>query len=250
MRKTFAAVLVSMAALSAPAAAWDLTGQMEEGSVLGAGAMMIESPYRGVDDTTYPVPVLIFEAKRFFVDKTVAGYYCNGPAEPLRWGVIGSLRLQGYEAGDSADLGGMRDRDMAFDAGLRILFKSKIVDTTLEAVTDVSGAHTGQEIRLGFSRVLFDGFLGLTAEVKWQSADLVRYYYGVDPGEARPGRGAYDPGDDLEYTAGATIGVPLGDRWAAFGDIQCVFLGDESADSPIAGDDAIMRYVVGAVYRF
>jgi outer membrane protein len=238
-----------MAVFFMPAIGWagDL---IEEGSLMGAGAMMIESPYRGVDNAVYPVPVLVFESKQFFVDKTVLGYYFNDKSNPVRWGVIGSLRLQGYEADDSSDLNGMQDRDMAFDGGLRISWKNEIINTILEGVTDVSGTHEGQELRLTIDKELFEGFLTPKAGIKWQSNDLVDYYYGVKANEVKVGRVEYSADDDLEYMVGVTIGVPLGEKWALFGDIQCSFLGNEAKDSPIVGDDALMRYVMGVVYRF
>ncbi|MFA6217850.1 MAG: MipA/OmpV family protein [Candidatus Omnitrophota bacterium] len=249
MRRSFVFVLMSMAVFFMPAIGWagDL---IEEGSLMGAGAMMIESPYRGVDNAVYPVPVLVFESKQFFVDKTVLGYYFNDKSNPVRWGVIGSLRLQGYEADDSSDLNGMQDRDMAFDGGLRISWKNEIINTILEGVTDVSGTHEGQELRLTIDKELFEGFLTPKAGIKWQSNDLVDYYYGVKANEVKVGRVEYSADDDLEYMVGVTIGVPLGEKWALFGDIQCSFLGNEAKDSPIVGDDALMRYVMGVVYRF
>jgi len=249
MKRLFVCMLVSMFAFAVPATGWG--GELiDKGSLMGAGAMMIESPYKGVDDDVYPVPVLIFESRRFFADKTVFGYYFNDKSNPVRWAVIGSLRLQGYEVDDSSDLTGMQDRDWAFDGGLRISWKNEIINMILEGVTDVSGTHEGQELRVTIEKELFKGFLTPKAGIKWQSDDLVDYYYGVKPNEVRAGRVAYAADDGLEYMIGVTIGVPLGEKWAAFGDIQCSFLGDEGKDSPIVGKDKLMRYVAGAVYRF
>ena len=110
MKRLFVCMLVSMFAFAVPATGWG--GELiDKGSLMGAGAMMIESPYKGVDDDVYPVPVLIFESRRFFADKTVFGYYFNDKSNPVRWAVIGSLRLLGYEVDDSSDLTGMQDRD-------------------------------------------------------------------------------------------------------------------------------------------
>jgi len=242
-------VLVITGMFIVPAIGWG-SELIDPGSVLGAGAMLLESPYKGVDEDIYPVPVLIFESKRFFVDKTVAGYYFNDRSNAVRWAVIGSLRLQGYKARDSGDLDGMQDRDRAFDGGLRISWKSEIIDIILEGVTDVSGTHDGQELRLDVYKELFDGFLTPKAGIKWQSADLADYYYGVRPNEVKAGRAEYAADADLEYMVGITIGLPLGEKWALFGDIQCSFLGHEGRDSPVVGDDTLMRYVAGVVYRF
>jgi MipA family protein len=249
MKRLFVYVLVSVVVFTVAGIGW-ASELIDKGSLMGAGAMMIESPYKGVDDEIYPVPVLIFESKQFFIDKTVAGYYFNDKSSPVRWAVIGSLRLQGYEADDSSDLDGMQDRDRAFDGGLRISWKNDIINMILEAVTDLSGTHEGQELRLTIDKELFQGFLTPKAGVKWQSDDLTDYYYGVKPNEVRAGRAEYSADEDLEYMLGVTIGVPLGEKWALFGDIQCSFLGNEAENSPVVDKDALMRYVLGAVYRF
>jgi MipA family protein len=217
MRRLFVSVLVIAVVFTVPAIGWG-EELIDKGSLIGAGAMIMESPYKGVDDDIYPVPVLIFESKRFFVDKTVAGYYFNDKSNAVRWAVIGSLRSQGYEAGDSSDLNGMQDRDWAFDGGLRISWKNEIINMILEGVTDLSGTHEGQELRLTIDKELFDGFLTPKAGIKWQSDDLADYYYGVKLNEVRTGRVAYTADDDLEYMAGITIGLPLGEKWALFGD--------------------------------
>jgi MipA family protein len=249
MRRFFVYLLAGMCVFAVPAAGF-ASELIEDGSLMGAGVMILESPYKGVDDGVYPVPVLIFETRRFFVDKTAAGYYFNDKSDPVRWAVIGSLRMQGYEARDSSDLDGMQDRDMSFDGGLRVSWENKIIYMILEGVTDLSGTHEGQELRITVEKTLFKGFLTPKAGIKWQSDDLADYYYGVKPNEARAGRPEYTADADLEYMAGITIGLPLGEKWAVFGDIQCTFLGNEGKDSPIVGDDALMRYVIGAVYRF
>ncbi|MFA5117432.1 MAG: MipA/OmpV family protein [Candidatus Omnitrophota bacterium] len=249
MKRLFARLLAIAVVFIVPAAVW-ASDLIDDGSLMGAGAMMTESPYKGADDDIYPVPVLIFESKRFFVDKTVAGYYFNDKSEAFRWAVIGSLRMQGYEADDSSDLEGMQDRDLAFDGGLRVSWKNEIINMILEGVTDLSDTHQGQELRLTIDKELFDGFLTPKAGIKWLSNDLADYYYGVRPNEVSAGRHEYSAESDLEYMAGVTIGLPLGKKWAMFADIQCSFLGKEGKDSPIVGDDALMRYVMGVVYRF
>lgn len=249
MKRLYACVSMCVFAVAAPALG-RASELIDPGSYMGAGAMIIESPYKGVDNDVYPVPVLIFESKRFFVDKTVAGYYFNDKADAVRWAVIGSLRSQGYGADDSSDLNGMQDRDWALDAGVMLCWNNPIVNMSIDAVTDVSGTHEGRELCLSAYKTLFEGFLTPKASIKWQSSDLVDYYYGVRPNEARAGRPEYTAGSGLEYMAGVTIGLPLGDKWALFGDTQCTFLGDEAGDSPIVGDDTIMRYVAGVVYRF
>lgn len=241
---------LAVLAVSALPSTGRAAGLFEEGSLLGAGVMLSESPYKGVDDEVSFVPVMILEEKRFFVEGTSFGYYFNDSSSPLRWALLGSLRLQGYDADDGSDLDGMRDRDRAFDGGLKVSWKNSVADLSLAAVADLSGTHEGQEVRLSASREFFKGGIKPRVGVSWQSEDLAGYYYGVNADEARPGRTAYAPGDDIEYSAGVRVGVPLGKRWALFADVGCTFLGGEAKDSPIVADDKLMRYMAGAAYRF
>lgn len=250
MRKLCVCMLAVISAYILPVAVWSMDLDIDAGSVAGAGVMIIENPYKGADDDVYPVPVLCLESRQFFIDSTVMGYYFNVNTDPVRWAVIGSLRSQGYEAGDSSDLSGMQDRDWAFDSGLRLSWKNKIMDMVLEGVTDVTSVHEGQEFRLIVSRKLLEGFLTPKAAVRWQSGKLVDYYYGVRPQEVRAGRAVHKAHADMEYMLGVTMGLPLGEKWALFGDVECTFLGDEARDSPIVGDDTLMRYAAGVVYRF
>ena len=226
--------------------------KVDDGSVLGGGVLVTQSPYEGIDDSIYAVPIISMETKQFFIDVMTFGYYFNSKEDPVRVGIIGAPRFQGYEdgQGESDLLNGMEDRDWAFDGGLRMKWENDLVDVHMDAVTDLSGKHEGQELRLGLSKQLFDGFLTPRATVGWKSEQLVDYYYGVRPGEARAGRAEYEPDAAMEYTAGLTIGVPLGDVWALVGDVQCNFLTDEITDSPIVDEDTLMSYTLGAVYRF
>lgn len=222
----------------------------EPGAVVGVGAMMPIRPYKGMDNDVYVVPILMLEYKYFFIDKSVFGYYFNEKGNGLRFGIIGAPHFGGYDSDDSRALRGMDDRDWGFDLGLRMEWENDYFDLAVDAMADISGTYKGQEVDLTVSKVLFNGFLTPRMGVSWQSKDLVDYYYGVERKEAMPGRNYYTPDADFEYVLGLMVSMPLGDKWALIGDVQCSFLGNEVQDSPIIDEDNVLRYTLGMVYRF
>ena len=83
-----------------------------------------------------------------------------------------------------------------------------------------------------------------TLAVKWQSEDLVDYYYGVRDVEALPGRPAYHPGaavvPELALLATRAFG-----QWTLFGRVGHSWLPDEIADSPIVDADSRTTVMLG-----
>lgn len=228
-----------------------LQEEVENGSVVGAGGMYVQSPLRDVDDEIYPVPLIVAEYNKFFIDGGVFGYYFQPKNDKLRFAIIGSPRIfQAFEADDSDYLAGMEERDWAFDAGVRVKWLTDDVNVNVEAVGDVSGTHEGGELRLMLSKPFLEGLLVPRGGVQWQSGSLNDYYYGVRESEVTGNRAAYEAESDLEYVVGLTINVPIGEKWAVVGDVQANLLGSNVQDSPIVEKDSPMRFILGSVYRF
>jgi outer membrane protein len=229
---------------------FELETELEKGSIAGAGVMYAQSPYEDMDDTLYFAPVLVMEYKQFFIDATVLGYYLNPREDDFRVGLILSPRFQGYDSDDATALNGMEDREWAVDGGMRATWKTEMVNISAQAVADISGTHKGGEISVTFSKRFLDGLLMPRAGISWQSGDLNDYYYGVKASEATANRPEYEADSDIEYIIGLTTSVPVGEKWAVVGDMQCNFLGSNVQDSPIVNNETPMRYILGAVYRF
>lgn len=227
----------------------DLKENIEKGSVLGIGVMYPERPYKGIDEDVYVVPIGQLEYKRFFIDGGTFGYNLVND-DQIKFAVVGSTRVEGYDADDSPDLNGMDDRDWTVDMGLRLLLTKGVFSFTVSGLADPWDVHGGGELNSFVSAKLFDGFLRPRAGVRWLSEEVVNYYYGVRDSETTAVRPQYNPESTFNYVLGLTIGIPLKDRWALIGDIQYEFLGDQIKDSPIIDKDGIFRYVTGVVYRF
>ena len=223
---------------------------IEEGSAVGFGFMYYDGPYDGVDSQAYAVPLAVVEHKKIFIDGMTLGYYLNSVEGRSRIGIIAAPRFMGYHSSDSTALAGMEDRESAFDVGLRFTLKNDFFTTTCDLVADVSGTYNGQESRVVLSREFLGGFLTPRVGLRWQSSDLVDYYYGVTSIEATPSRSQYAPSSEFECIAGLRMGIPLNDDWVLISDVQFTFLGDKVQNSPIVSEDFTPRYLVGLIYRF
>jgi outer membrane protein len=220
-----------------------------EDSSIGLGVLLAESPYIGVENDTYPVPIINLEYKNLFIDKDIFGYHLF-KGDALYLSIIGAPRFAGYDSGDSSALSGMQDRDSSLDAGFRLQLKGKITTFNLICVNDLLDEHQGQEISADLSMKMFDGLLMPRVGIRWLSDDLVDYYYGVKGSEATATRPTYQPGSTVNYVVGLTIGVPLAESWTLVGDIQYEVFGSEIDDSPIVDEDGVFRYTAGIIYSF
>jgi len=221
----------------------------EDGAIIGLGARFATRPYEDVDASVIPVPMINAQYKRFFVEGSTIGAYLNKD-EHFKLAVVGAPRFWGYKPDDSNALVGMTKRGWSFDAGLRGTLKQEWFDSELTFLNDVSGEHGGQEVDLFIKRQFLEGALTPRVGVKWLSSDLVDHYFGVRPTEARPGRPEYEPDSTANFTAGATMALPLGEKWAWVTDGAVQVLSEEITDSPIVEDGAILTVVTGFVYRY
>lgn len=226
-----------------------LEDNLDEGSVAGLGVMYSSSPYKGIDDTVLPVPIIQASYKGFFINQTLAGYNFIDD-ESLKLGIVVGPHFGGYDASESNDLAGMQDRDWGIDGGVRVMLKNEVVDVSATVLIDLSDTSTGQEVSLGLSKTLFAGFLTPKVAATWSSENVVDYYYGVKASEAAAGRAAYSPNSTVNYNVGLTVAYPIGDKWALISDVQYQIFGDEIKDSPIVDKNGTFRLVLGTVYRF
>ena len=83
------------------------------------------------------------------------------------------------------------------------------------------------------------------ASVKWQSDDMIDYYYGVRAGEALPGRPAYRGEAAVIPDVSLLVQRKLGPRWTLFARASHPWLPSEVTDSPIVGDDNPTSLFIG-----
>ena len=218
---------------------------------LGGGAVVSARPYTGVDARVYPVPLFAYEGERLYLRGVVGGYRLL-MGDGWSVGPVVQPRFEGYEENDSSALRGMDDRDWSLDGGIGASWLTKIGLFGLSGVTDMLGRHKGQELEFNYT-ILFKlgGFDFIpSAGMRWKSQDLVDYYYGVQPSEARAGRPAYEGEHALDPFARLVVRRKLTERWSLLAAAQYEWLDDTITDSPIVDANYHASFMVGMLYSW
>ena len=199
-----------------------------------------------------------YRGEKFNADEKTASYkfFDNGKYQIE---VIGNNDNRGYKANDSTKLTGMAERKNSWDLGGRVAAKTGMGTISLAATGDVSGKHKGQEVDLAFSQDLFrkgprgnprSVSVDFQAGVKWQSDEVVDYYYGVKSGESTVTRAAYNGQDAITPYVGVTARTNIAQH-VTF-DVGAVYkhYPDEITDSPIVDKDHDVELTAGLTYWF
>jgi outer membrane protein len=117
----------------------------------------------------------------------------------------------------------------------------------LNALREVTGRHEGYELRGAFSVPLLrsKGLLTAGAGFTWKSAEVVRYYYGID--------GLYVPGAAFNPFVKMSYSLPLSDRasnrWTVNAFAQYEHLAGAIANSPVLAEDHVTTFFAGVAFR-
>jgi outer membrane protein len=218
---------------------------------LGAGGLVSTKPYAGVDAKVYPVPLVAYEGKRFYM-RGVQGGYRLFSNKGLSIGPIVQPRFDGFGEDDSPALAGMQDRNWSVDGGVGVEAITGIGLFGLSLVTDLLGRHRGQEVEFGYT-IMFPvlGFDFIpTAGVRWKSDNLVDYYYGVRANEVRPGRPLYEGEAATDPFLRLAVRRKLTEHWSLLGAVQYEWLADKITDSPIVDKDHEMSFLASVLYSW
>ncbi|NLE64581.1 MAG: MipA/OmpV family protein [Elusimicrobia bacterium] len=226
----------------------------EDMQLLGGGVVISQSPYRGVGTTAQPVPIAKLESHGFYVKGVEAGYVFYD-RDTLRARVLVAPRFMGYSSDDSTALNGMEDREMSFDGGLGLDYDLAFlpgITLGTRVSQDISSRHDGTEVQMAFSHEFSSKYFRLTPSVgaRFQSGDMIDYYYGVLPGETRADRAAYAPEGALNYFGDVTFAFGIHRRVIVLTRLGVERLDSEIRKSPIVDEDILVNGVVGVTWRF
>lgn len=170
-----------------------------------------------------------------------------GP-EPVQDPELGPSR----ELAQDASFEKLHRRHLAAMAGLEASSQLGAVDWQLQVLSDVSGVHNGEELRLAFSgaRGYGEHQLGLATGISWKSAELLEYYYGVSADEASETLPVYEPGSGASPFVRLSWSKPLNRKWHWLGSLQYEHLSRAQRHSPIITDNHVVQIFVGGVYHF
>ncbi len=218
---------------------------------LGLAVSADRKPYRDFDDKLQPLPLLTYENRWISI---------AGPGVDLKLPSLGpvGLRLrsrfgfEGYEAEDSPWLAGMHERKGSLWLGAAATWDAGPVQLSAELLGDASGHSKGRQFSLKAERRFQQGAWDITPRLALQQQDrkTVDYYYGVQAGEARLGRPAYEGSSAVNLQAGVRVGHTLAPRQWMFVDVSTTRLGSAIKDSPLVNRSSQPAVTAGYLYRF
>ncbi len=221
--------------------------------IIGTKVIFHNEPYKDVDNKILPLPYLVMRRGNFFIDGLKIGYRV---AEGINgnFDLIITPRLEGFDANDSAILNGMGDHGFTIDTGIAMVWKQGIFDFNLTVLNDISHKSEGREVIASISHtyILTDKKLILTPNIglRWQSENLVNYYYGVNSAQARPDRPAYSGESTMNYTASLDLIYSLNKRSNLFMAVEHESFGDDVYDSPLVDKEQAISFLLGYGWQF
>lgn len=218
--------------------------------IFGAGLAVADRGYIGYSREVTPIPLVFYHSGRFFFAGFSAGYMVSN-SRHYRFSLILKPRINRLSASDSPQLAGIHARRWSLDGDANLDVFGAWGHLVTGVSHDLLNRNDGSEATVGYRYPLRLGNWTLTPEfgVRWQSASLVNYYYGVSPAEAVPGRPAYTPGAATNPYLAAGLSTRIGSHWRFFGRIQYTRFASAIHDSPIVDRSGSAVTFIGLVYN-
>ena len=175
----------------------------------------------------------------FFYRNDLQNYFVSG-------GAFGLVSAPQYNS-DNRELREseypMRARRTTYLVGPEWTFNYGRLVGQVDALYEVTGRHQGYEVRAALATPLIqaEDSLTVSAGLTWKSAEVVRYYYGIDR--------LYQPGSALNPFVKLAYSKPLSPRWAFNAFAHYEYLSDAIADSPIVSGHGVTTVFAGVVFK-
>lgn len=253
MKKTMIAVASMLAVVVSSSL------QAEERGRIGMGINLNNKLdiYNNADSDAAAGIHLQYRGERLNIDEETIAYKLSD-TEKYQIEIMARSENRGLEDDDLKDFTGLTERDPSLDAGFRAGMKTRYGLLSVEATGDISGTHNGQEVDLRFGpdfyQKAWDGkrevSVGALAGVKWQSKDVVDYYYGVSGGEATASRAAYKGDDAIIPYVGIEAKANLSKHFSMHGNVLYKDRPDEITNSPLVNKNNDGELNLGMTYWF
>jgi outer membrane scaffolding protein for murein synthesis (MipA/OmpV family) len=171
---------------------------------------------------------------------------------PLSVDLLGRYRFDAYEAGESAELVGIKERKGTVEAGVTASVRLTQVTLSAQVLTDVLDEHGGQVINLRVMKPLRWRmiFLAPYLGASLLSDDFSTYYYGVDSAEALAGYAPYELDWTVNWQAGLICRIGLSQNLMLNSALGFELFDQEIAGSPIVDQDTRFFGRLGIAYGF
>lgn len=220
---------------------------------VGVGAIGRSLPYKDSDSGVFqPIPAITFNGERlqWFGPSLIYGLVGS---DRVRLAATASYRLRTYEEDDADVLAGLGDREDTLMAGLSVIAElpygiNGSIGYQHDVLNQIGGGGANAQIQRGFQTGVtrFTPRLGLL----WQSDDLANHDFGVPTSAALAGRPAYDVGDYVSFELGVGTFIEITREWRVVADLAVEFLPSEVTNSPLVGDDYVLKGFFAVTYVF
>lgn len=220
---------------------------------LGLGVISSPRPYVGAKNSVLPIPLVEAYYKKLYVQGIRAGVHLFEKGN-IALDARARVTFAGLDPGDSPALEGMAERKSTVEGGFALDWKPGKYLLSTTVFTDLLGRSGGQQVGLDLSRAwMFSRYRwGLTPSVGvvWQSSDIVDYYFGVTPEEARPGRPPFQGQSAINFRASVFAFYRLTKRVNLVGLLRVQRLDNEISSSPIVDKPRGYFGLIGVNYGF
>jgi len=224
---------------------------------LGIAAFSVQQPYTGIEREKRALPLISYENAYVRVFGPVVELKAHGvdlgDGQRLDLRVTGKYDFSGYKPGDAPILNGMRERKSGFWAGGKAIWRTDVVDVSVELQADVTGKSKGRRANLGLEKNWRIGqHVIFTPRVSaaWVDKKYVDYYFGVAVDEVRAGRAAYVGKSAVNIELGLRSTYVIDDRHSMFLDLGVTKLSKKIKDSPLVNRSNENRAGLGYLYSF
>ena len=258
MTLTASSLLIALAPFGTAFAEGESKGKPAT-SHIGVGINLTSNPqiYKGLEDNARAGLHLQYRGERFNVTQESLSYrFLNRGNFHVE--ALAKSESRGFDKDDITELNGLHNRDDSLDFGLRTGYKTAYGVLSLDATTDISDTHKGHEADLRFGPDFYSESpsgnrsfgLGLVAGVKWQSDEVVDYYYGVKSSEATASRTAYKGKAAVTPYIGLDGKANITKKITLTGSVLYMDQPDEITGSPLVDDGHDVVVNAGLTYWF
>jgi MipA family protein len=221
---------------------------------LGIGAVWSPSPYRSYSNKAWPLPLVNYEGKSFYVRGATLGYRLF-KTQSDEFSIIASPLGNRFIHDDTSDprLHRLSDRDISGLAGVAWRHHADWGVVQASAQKEFTGHGGGNVLDANYSYPMPQGRLTLTpmAGITYNSSAINNYYYGITGSDAvRSGLPFYRAGGGTSPYLGIVANYKLSKSWAASGGLRYTHLPNAVKDSPMVDGDHTQSYFVSLSYIF
>lgn len=220
------------------------------GWLIGGGVAVTNPGYVGYSRQVTPLPLVFYHYGRFFFAGFAGGYLLSN-GEHYRLALLVTPTLNRLKASDSPQLAGMQDRQWSLAGGANLETFGDWGHLSVGLFHDLLARNNGTSANLGYRFPFHAGDWTLSPGfgLRWESANLVDYYYGVSPVEARPGRPAYSPGSAASPYVGFGVATSISEHWQFRADFSYQRFASAIHNSPIVDRSGSPTIFIGFVYN-